>query len=239
MAKIALVTGGNRGLGLETARQLASLGLRVVLTARDEAKAREAARELGRQKLEVIPHALDVTREDSMVALQKWVESELGQIDVLVNNAGVFLESSDSRGDADPSIFEIPVDVVRRTLETNTFGAYRLCQLFVPPMLNRGWGRVVNVSSGMGQLAEMNGGYPGYRISKTALNAITRIVADETQGKGVLVNSVCPGWVKTDMGGPNAERSIPEGADTIVWLATLPDSGPTGGFFRDRKKIDW
>ena len=124
-------------------------------------------------------------------------------------------------------------------LETNTYGAIRMIQVFYPLLKMSDTPRIVNVSSGMGQLSEMNGGYPGYRISKTALNAVTRIVSDETQDSPLKINSVCPGWVKTDMGGPNAEVSVSEGADTIVWLATLPSDGPTGGFFRERKPIEW
>jgi len=126
---------------------------------------------------------------------------------------------------------------IRTSLETNTFGALRVSQTLVPLM--KGRGRVVNISSGMGQLSEMNGGWPGYRLSKTALNAITRILADELKDTQVKVNSICPGWVKTDMGGANAERSVEQGAETIVWAATLPDDGPSGGFFRDKQAIAW
>jgi NAD(P)-dependent dehydrogenase (short-subunit alcohol dehydrogenase family) len=118
-------------------------------------------------------------------------------------------------------------------------GPFQLIQKLGPMMRKARYGRIVNLSSGMGQLTEMNGGYPAYRVSKTALNALTRIFSEELLESGVLVNSACPGWVKTDMGGPNADRSVEEGADTIVWLATLPEGGPTGAFFRDREKIDW
>jgi len=124
-------------------------------------------------------------------------------------------------------------------METNTYGAIRMIQRFVPLMKQQNYGRIVNLSSGMGQLSEMNGGWPGYRLSKTALNAVTRIVADVLQGLNILINSVCPGWVKTDMGSPDAELSVEEGADTILWLATLPDDGPTGSFFRERQRIEW
>ncbi len=243
MIRTAVVTGTNRGIGREVARSLVAKGLRVVACARDEAKAAEVARWLeaavpaGGPK--PVPFALDVTDFARGAELARFVEEKFGGADVLVNNAGVFLEASQDRGGRSPSAFEIPIDVIRVTLESNTYGAYGLSQRLIPAMRKRRYGRVVNVSSGMGQLTEMNGSYPAYRLSKAALNAVTRIFADETEGENVLVNSVCPGWVKTDMGGPGAERSIEEGADTIVWLATLPEGGPTGGFFRDRKPISW
>ena len=150
-----------------------------------------------------------------------------------------FANFSGDLAEPQTSALRIKPDTLRRALETNTLGPYQLMQKFAPMMKKAGYGRIVNLSSGMGQLEEMNGGYPGYRISKTALNALTRIFAEELLNTGVLVNSVCPGWVKTEMGGPNADRDVEEGADTIVWLATLPDDGPTGGFFRDREPIDW
>ena len=125
------------------------------------------------------------------------------------------------------------------TLATNFYAPLRLCQALVPLMRKRGYGRVVNLSSGMGQLDEMSDGWAAYRVSKTALNALTRMVADATRGEGILVNSVCPGWVRTDMGGSSATRGVEKGAQTAVWLASLPDDGPTGGFFRDRQPIPW
>ena len=160
------------------------------------------------------------------------VLDEFGRLDVLVNNAGIAIDQAGF-------VVDVDLDRVRATLETNTFGAWRMCRAFVPAMRERGYGRVVNVSSGMGGLTEMGGGWPGYRISKAGLNAITRMIAAAVANENVLVNSACPGWVETDMGGRNARRSVPEGADTIVWLATLPDDGPRGGFFRDRKPIAW
>ena len=131
------------------------------------------------------------------------------------------------------------LDVVRETLEINLFGAWRLCEAFVPLMQRNRYGRIVNVSSGMGALNDMSGGSPAYRVSKTSLNALTRILASELRGSGILVNSVCPGWVQTDMGGANASRTVEEGADTPVWAATLPNNGPSGCFFRDRRQIPW
>jgi NAD(P)-dependent dehydrogenase (short-subunit alcohol dehydrogenase family) len=223
-ARTALVTGANRGLGFETARQLGRLGLRVMLSARDAEKAERAAETLRGEGLDVVPYELDVTSDESCARL-----GELGTVDVLVNNAGIVGESASGVG----------ADEMREVLETNTLGAYRVTQALAPGMRDRGYGRIVNVSSGMGQLSDMGGGSAAYRVSKTALNALTRIFANELSGAGVLVNSVCPGWVKTDMGGKNAAREPEEGVATIVWAATLPDDGPTGGFFRDKKPIPW
>ena len=131
------------------------------------------------------------------------------------------------------------LDVVRETLEMDLFGAWRLCEAFVPLMQRNRYGRIVNVSTGMGALNDMGGGSPVYRVSKTSLNAFTRILASELRGSGILVNSVCPGWVQTDMGGSGASRAVGEGADTPVWAATLPNNSPIGGFFRDRHQIPW
>jgi NAD(P)-dependent dehydrogenase (short-subunit alcohol dehydrogenase family) len=181
-------------------------------------------------------HPLDVTDASSIEQLAQFVREQFGHLEILVNNAGILIDPLDP---AASSIFQAKIDTLRRTYETNVYGPWQLCQALIPLMQVRSYGRVVNVSSGMGQLAEMNGGYAGYRLSKTALNVLTRIFADELKGTNILVNSVCPGWVRTDMGGPNATRSIAEGVDTIVWLATLPEGAPTGQFFRDRQPIAW
>jgi NAD(P)-dependent dehydrogenase (short-subunit alcohol dehydrogenase family) len=229
--RIALVTGANRGIGLEVCRQLAARGLRVVLTARDPDKGQSAAQLLGRQGLDVDFCALDVADPAAAEAARAWVEGRYGRLDVLVNNAAVYLDEG-------RNILDMPLAMVETTLATNLYGPLHLCRAFVPGMRRRGYGRVVNVSSESGQLSSMGGYTPAYAISKAALNALTRVVAAEA-GRAVKVNSVCPGWVRTDMGGPNASRSVAEGADSIVWLATLPDTGPTGGFFRDRRPIAW
>jgi NAD(P)-dependent dehydrogenase (short-subunit alcohol dehydrogenase family) len=234
---IAVVTGANRGLGLETCRQLAQRGLRVILTSRDPARGQAALDGLRAKGLDITFHQLDVTDAGSVDRLREFILSEYGRVDVLVNNAGVFLDPIDGSDPSASSVFRSDIDTVRTTMETNLYGPLRLCQALIPLM--QGSGRVVNVSSGMGQLSEMNGGCPGYRFSKTALNALTRILADELQNTRIKVNSVCPGWVRTDMGGPNATRSVEAGAATIVWLATLDDDGPSGGFFRDREPIPW
>lgn len=236
LSRLAVVTGANRGIGYETCRQLAQRGLRVILTARNAAKGRLAAKTLSEQGLDVVFQTLDVTDPTSIGELLNFIDARFDRVDVLINNAGIMLERPDPSG-VSVSVFEASVDTLRISLETNVYGPLLLSQALKPLM--HGNARIVNVSSGMGQLTEMNGGCPGYRISKTALNALTRIMADELKSTNIKVNSVCPGWVRTDMGGPNAERSVEKGAETIVWLATLPEDGPSGGFFRDKQAIPW
>jgi len=229
--RVAVVTGANRGIGFETCRQLAKKGIQVILTSRDRANGEAAVEKLQAEGLDVSYHPLDVTDSDSVQRLAEFIKSEFGQLDILVNNAGVLLDSSDT-------VLSTKIDTLRKTIDTNLYGPLLLCQALIP-LMKHNYGRVVNVSSGAGQLSDMTSGYPSYRISKTALNALTRILANELKGTNILVNSVCPGWVKTDMGGANAPRTPEQGADTIVWLATLPDNGPTSGFFRDRQPIPW
>lgn len=232
--RVAVVTGANRGIGFEVCRQLARRsGVRVVLTARDAAKGKTAVKKLAEEGLEVDYHRLDVTEAKSIAALAAYLESRYGRCDVLVNNAGI---APDPRGSR---VLDSKIATYRETLETNMLGPLKLCQALVPLMKQNRYGRIVNLSSGMGQLSDMDVGSPAYRVSKTALNALTRTLAAELKSSGILVNSMCPGWVKTDMGGPGAPRTVEQGADTAVWLATLPDDGPSGGFFRDRKAIAW
>lgn len=230
--RITVVTGANRGLGLATAHELARRGDKVVITARDLGKAESAAEKLASEKLDVVAAQLDVADDASVSRFFGWLENQLGRVDVLVNNAGAVLESGRS------GTFEVEPSLMLRALDTNTVGAFRVTQRAMPGMIDRGYGRIVNVSSGMGQLSEMNGRAPAYRASKAALNALTRVFHAEVRGD-VKINSVCPGWVRTDLGGPKATRSIDEGAAGIVWAATLPDDGPSGGFFRDGKPIAW
>ncbi|HXO22724.1 MAG TPA: SDR family oxidoreductase [Thermoanaerobaculia bacterium] len=230
--RVAVVTGANRGIGQEICRQLARKGAQVVLTARDEAKGQAARQELAAEGLDVLFHPLDVTADDSVDRLVRYLKDDIRGVDILVNNAGVFLDQK--RGGLD-----VPMQAVRDTLETNLLGAWHLSQCLVPIMRWKTYGRIVNVSSGLGAMSEMAGGLAAYRISKTALNALTRILADELRDTNILVNTMCPGWVKTEMGGPRATVPVEKGADTAVWLATLPDGGPTGGFFRDRRLIPW
>jgi NAD(P)-dependent dehydrogenase (short-subunit alcohol dehydrogenase family) len=230
MERVALVSGGNRGIGRQVVADLAELGHRVVLGSRELARGEQAAQELANR---VVARQLDVTDEESIDGCIEWIDEECGRLDVLVNNAGII------GGGWSTSAVDVDLDEVRDTLETNLFGAWRLTQTALPLMRRNGYGRIVNVSSGMGQLSDMGGRSPAYRLSKTGLNALTRILTAELASENILVNSCCPGWVRSDMGGPSARRSVEEGADTPVWLATLPDDGPRGGFFRDRKAIPW
>lgn len=234
--KVAVVTGANRGMGLETCRRLARLGARVVLTSRDPAKGEVAAAPLRGEGLDVRCHQLDVADDDSIGQLAAFIEREFGRLDILINNAAIVRGENESREQA-ARAFEATPAGFRQVLATNLVGPFVLCRALLPLM--QGSGRVVNVSSGLGQLADMGSGFPAYRVSKAGLNALTRIFASELQGAGIKVNAVCPGWVRTDMGGPNASRSVEQGVATTVWLATLPDDGPSGGLFRDRQPIPW
>ena len=227
----ALVTGANRGIGREVCRQLAARGYRVILTARDHARGAAAAAALQADG-DVTAAILDVTDARGARALAADLERRGSHVDVLVNNAAVLI------GESRP-VLQTTVDDLRATFEINLFGAVLVSAVFVPGMLARNYGRVVNVSSQAGQLASMSTYAPAYSMSKSALNAFTRQLAAATRDSGVLVNSACPGWVRTDMGGTNATRTVQQGADTLVWLATLPDNGPTGEFFIDRKRIEW
>jgi NAD(P)-dependent dehydrogenase (short-subunit alcohol dehydrogenase family) len=235
--RVAVISGGNRGLGLEICRQLLAKGVSVALGSRDASEGKKAAAELEDEVkpavARVVSFALDVTKEESIKRFAKAVIEEFGGVDILVNNAGIMIESRDG------SILQTTPKMFREILDVNLLGAVLMCQAFVPVMKKYGFGRIVNVSTGLGQLERMGQGMPAYRISKTALNALTRTLAAELTGSGILVNSVSPGWVKTGMGGRNAERTVEEGADTAVWLCLLPSSGPTGGFFRDQKNIPW
>jgi len=227
--RTALVTGGNRGIGFEVARTLAQQGLRVVIGARSEPEGSAAATAINPDPVRVRALALDLQSGESIQAavatLRQW---EWGP-DVLINNAGIYRDGG-LLGTAEADL--------RTSFEVHFFGPVLLCQAFVPDMLLRGYGRIVNLSSGYGSFADGLHGSGAYATSKAALNALTVKVAQEVRGD-VKINSVCPGWVRTRMGGDHADRSPAEGADTVVWLATLPDSGPCGGFFRDRKRIAW
>lgn len=236
----ALITGANRGLGLETARQLGKLGYTVFLAGRNPAKAEAAADKLVAEKIKAKHIVLDVSDPTSIAWSKDFFDSQEAPLKILVNNAGIQLEAPGSWNNKDASVFKTNVETLKKTFETNTLGPLLLIQALAPLMIHHGYGRIVNVSSGMGQLTDMNGGWAAYRISKTSLNALTRIVAAELPGKkDIKINSVCPGWVRTDMGGSAASRSVEEGASGIVWAATLPSDGPSGGFFRDGKPIPW
>ncbi len=230
-APIALVTGANRGIGLEVVRQLAQTGITVMLGSRDRQNGQAAAESLIDEGLTILPEQLDVTDADSIAELAQTVEQQFGRLDILVNNAGILYDTWQQASNADLS-------VVQAAWDTNTLGPWRMCQAFLPLLRKSQRGRIVNVSSGAGSLSEMGAGTPAYSTSKAALNAFTRLLAAELKGTGILVNSVCPGWVATDMGGAGG-RPVADGAAGIVWAATLPANGPTGSFFRDGKRLSW
>ena len=229
---VALVTGANRGIGREVARQLGEHGYEVLLSARDAGKAASAARELAEDTgARFTPVTLDVADPASIAAAAEGMRSDPGRLDVLVNNAGIGSDFGVSGASPD-------FDAIQRALDTNFYGAYRLTVAMLELLRQSPHPRIVNVSSGMGGVAEMGGWSPGYRVSKAALNSMTRILSTELKGEGFLVNSACPGFVATDMGGPmGATKTVADGAAGVVWLATLPDDGPTGGIFRDRKPV--
>jgi NAD(P)-dependent dehydrogenase (short-subunit alcohol dehydrogenase family) len=230
--KVALVTGANRGIGFEVCRQLAASGFRVILSGRDRKSTESAAAKLRDADLDVAPAVMDVTDAKSIMTCARRIAREIGSIDVLVNNAAVLIGE-------DQDLLRTSIGDFRATFDTNVFGAIAVSQAFVPGMIERGRGCVVNVSSAAGQLSSMGTYAPAYSISKAALNAFTVQLAAAARGTGVIVNSVNPGWVRTRMGGRSAPRSVEEGADTIVWLAMQPSTGPTGRFFSNRREIDW
>jgi NAD(P)-dependent dehydrogenase (short-subunit alcohol dehydrogenase family) len=226
MPRVALVTGANRGIGLAVARGLAARGYTTLLSARDEGAARAAAQDI---EGDVRPEQLDVADDASVARLAERVQRDHGRLDVLVNNAGILYDTWQHPSDAD-------LGQVREALEVNLLGAWRTAQALLPLM--RGGGRIVNVSSGAGSLTGMSPGTPAYGVSKAALNAFTIKLAGELRARGILVNAVCPGWVATDMGGVGG-RPVEQGAASVLWAVDLPDDGPTGGFFRDGRAIDW
>lgn len=229
--RIAIVTGANRGIGLEVVRQLAQTGMTVILGSRDLKKGEAAAANLVGEGLPVLPRKLDVTDSDSITKLATQVEQEFGRLDILVNNAGILYDTWQKPSTAD-------LDMVQQALDTNTLGPWRMCKAFIPLLRRSQQGRIVNVSSGAGSIASMGDSTPAYSVSKAALNAFTRTLAAELKSAGILVNAVCPGWVATDMGGSGG-RPVEDGAASVVWAVMLPDNGPTGGFFRDGQPLAW
>ena len=228
--RVALVSGANRGLGFEVARQLSERGMTVLLGARDLDKGLHAARKLAGAPGEVIAVQLDVTQQDQVDTLARWSDVTYGRLDVLVNNAGAFYDPAEHPSSTD-------IAPVRDALETHLFGSWRLSSAMLPLMRRHRYGRIVNVSSGCGASTADSGNCPAYRVSKSALNTYTRALASELEGSGIQVNAVCPGWVATDMGGPGG-RPVAAGAAGIVWAACLSEP-LTGGFFRDGQRISW
>ena len=228
--KTVLITGGNRGIGFETARQLTTRGFHVVIGARSEQHGQKAVRELARLgKASLL--VLDVSDSKSVASAASEFSS-IGHLDVLINNAGIY-------PDEGISVLTIAREQMVSTFQTNTFGALEMTQAFLPYLKKSPAARVINVSSGYGQLDGLSANVPSYCLSKLALNGVTIMLSEALKEHGIAVNSICPGWVRTDMGGSAATRSVEEGADTAVWLATEADHKLTGKFFRDRKEICW
>jgi NAD(P)-dependent dehydrogenase (short-subunit alcohol dehydrogenase family) len=228
--RVALVTGANRGIGFEVCRQLARQGWIVILGSRDEQRGLDAADVILRERLTVIPYQLDITDLASIDRARQRVVNEIGRLDVLINNARIHYDDWQRVLDAD-------LNQVREAFETNTLGAWHMVRAFLPLLRESKHGRIVNVSSGAGSLMSMGARTPAYAMSKVALNALTRMLAAELAPDKILVNSVCPGWVSADRNAGG--RPVDKGAASIVWAATLPDNGPTGGFFRDGRAIPW
>jgi NAD(P)-dependent dehydrogenase (short-subunit alcohol dehydrogenase family) len=229
--RVVVVSGANRGIGREVARQLALRGDTVILGARDLTKGEQAAAQLAREGAVTLPRQLDVTDPASVERLAAALADQYGRVDALVNNAAINYDTWQRASTAD-------LEVVRQTLDTNLLGAWRVTLALLPLLRGSAHPRVVNVSSGAGALAAMGAGTPAYSVSKAALNALTRILAAELRADGILVNAVCPGWVATDMGGPGG-RPVTDGAASILWGIDLPDTGPSGGFFRDGRPLRW
>ena len=230
--KIAAVTGGNRGIGFQICRDIANKDLKVLLTARNSEKGAESAKILQEEGLDVTFYELDVSSAESIDNFVSRVKKEFSRIDVLVNNAAII-------PDARSSGLSVEIQELQVSLETNVYGIIQLSQKIIQLMIKNNYGRIINLSSGMGQFADMGSGYLAYRISKTAVNTITKVLANETDSYNIQINSVDPGWVKTEMGGAGASSSVEEGADTIVWLSTRPDNSPTGMFYKKREIISW
>ncbi len=234
--RVALVTGANRGLGLEIVRQLAALGAATILASRDAAKGARAAAELARAGLDIRPLAMDV---DAPASVRRGMEEVLaahGRLDILVNNAGILL---DPEPGSTASVLTMTREQLLASFTTNTLAAFHTMQAAIPAMRRQGYGRIVNISSRAGQLDELRSGFPSYRVSKTALNSLTRVTAAEFKDLDIKINAMCPGWLRTAMGGSNAPLGVEDGARTAIWLATLPADGPTGGFFKELKPLPW
>ncbi|MFB8420444.1 SDR family oxidoreductase [Priestia megaterium] len=230
--KVALVTGGNRGIGYELVRQLAMKGFKVILTSRNSETGHKAVQKLKDSHLDVSFLTMDINNQTSISQAAATVSEQCGRLDVLINNAGIYLDKNQKLVDMDPSVLE-------KTLETNFLGAYHVIRSFMPLMEQQAYGRIINVSSEYGALSEMSSpGVGAYKLSKLILNGLTQLIAAEST-KDIKINAVDPGWVSSDMGGPSAPRTPQQAARSILWLATIGPEGPSGGFFKDGKQIDW
>ncbi|MGM0756563.1 MAG: SDR family NAD(P)-dependent oxidoreductase [Bacillota bacterium] len=241
--KVAVVTGGNRGIGKEVCRQLAQDGMIVILTARQLESAQLAASEMNEQ---VVPFQLDVTNAETIERLSAFIKESYGRVDVLINNAGVFHDNR--RDDTFPSFLDLSVSTLQESMDVNLYGAVRMTKAVFPYMKEARYGRIVNVSSGMGRLSAIHASDdvrrdgksgPYYRMSKAALHVLTKVTALEGAPYSILANAVCPGWVQTDMGSSEAVKTVQEGASGIVWAAKLPRDGPTGELLRDGNRLQW
>lgn len=225
--KVILVTGANRGIGKEIARQMATLDWQVIVAGRNYEAVRQACEQIGH---EAFPVQLDVNNEESIIAAAEAISKKFGKLDVLVNNAAII---------GNTSMRSFDLKEIGTTMDTNFMGPIRTSKYFMPQLKKSSDARIINLSSGMGELDSLrSGGYGAYRLSKTSLNAFTILLASEVERDKIKVFAMCPGWVQTDMGGKGATRPVEKGAETAVWLAT--DTQPaTGKFYRDKKVINW
>ncbi len=228
---LALVTGGNRGIGHQIVSQLCQNGVLTIFTSRNPHDGLAAMDSLNPHRALLDYHPLDVSENASVQAIYNHVLEKHGRLDILINNAG-------ANYDTWHRVSHVSITEIEYTLSVNLLGPWRMCNAFIP-LLKKSRGKIINISSGAGTISSQDGSTPGYSLSKNGLNMLTKSLAADLQSSGVTVNAVCPGWVRTDMGGKNAPRSPQQGAETVVWLATLPDSNLTGGFFRDKKHIAW
>jgi NAD(P)-dependent dehydrogenase (short-subunit alcohol dehydrogenase family) len=231
--KVALITGANKGIGKEVARQLAKLGYAVFIGSRDMHRGLETAEELCHEGYEAVFLHLDVTDPVSIKNAVGTFSQKASHLDVLINNAAILEDHGEN-------LTNMNAEMLERTLKTNVIGPILVSQDFLPFLkLAPNGGRIINVSSGAGALGGMETYAPAYSISKTALNAVTKQFSAALRADNIAVNSVCPGWVRTDMGGPTANRSVEKGAETIVWLAAETPQHETGKFWRDKAEISW